>query len=189
MKIRDLALTILPATLLWTASLYAVEVHNKHQSKKIRLNQQQVSHSTPTTTKKNNINLGFLKLSPVHYKYNTPEDLLNLIPGVREINRLIPRQFSLADHRIDLDPRSMVISHEFLDSKTRASPKNSIISMTYSSLGRQFGTHLDVPLFYSSIHGFSNWSAYPLGNYTMTINKHNKIRDEILLYIKARTRF
>src|SRR5260370_41102583 len=40
-----------------------------------------------------------------------PLDLLNLIPVVRDINRMIPRQFSLAEHDVRLSPDKVIIEH------------------------------------------------------------------------------
>ena len=123
------------------------------------------------------------------YKYNEPMDLIELVPILRDINRLIPRQFSLARHEFLLDPRHITIRHEWLDLRTRAAAKNSIISLSYSSPMGYFGSRLDVPLFYSSAQGFSDWSRYPLGNYTMTLNRDGPFGDETSFYIKALTRF
>jgi hypothetical protein len=135
------------------------------------------------------LNKGLLRPRNEVIKYNEPMDLIELIPVIRDINRMIPRQFSLADHEFRLDPQKMVIQHEFLDLKARSSAKNSIISLTYTGVAGQLGTRLDIPLFYSSVLGFSNWSRYPMGNYTMTINRDNPFSDEKLFYIKALTRF
>ena len=135
-------------------------------------------------------NKGWLKPHPDVYQYNEPFDLINLIPIVRDINKIIPRQFALAEHQFTLAPRQMVIQHEFLDVRTRTAEKNSIISFSYTGvMAGQLGTSLDMPLFYSSILGFSNWSRYPMGNYTMTIDRDNPFSDERMVYIKALTRF
>ena len=123
------------------------------------------------------------------YKYNEPADLIELIPVIRDLNRMIPRQFSLANHEVRLDPHFIRIQHEWLDVRTRTASKNSIISMTYSSPMGTFGSRLDVPLFYSGALGFSDWSRYPLGNYTMTLDRDNPGGIDRSFYIKAMTRF
>lgn len=136
------------------------------------------------------LNKTLLLPPPVTYKYNEPADLVNLVPILREINEMIPRQFALAEHQFILDPNRLVIEHTFYDSSySRMTRKTSIISFSYAgNLGRQFSTHLDVPLFYSSIFGFSDWSRYPLGNYTMTFSRDSFLPNETY-YIRAITRF
>ncbi|MBI2916103.1 MAG: hypothetical protein HYY07_04515 [Elusimicrobia bacterium] len=123
------------------------------------------------------------------YKYNEPGDLIELIPFVRDINDLIPRRFSLVEHQFLLNSNEVVIQHLFHDSRSRTAPKNSIIALEYmGELGPSFDTRVEVPLFYSSLLGFSDWYRYPMGNYTMRITESNfSIREG--LYIKARTRF
>ncbi len=131
-------------------------------------------------------------LRPQHEtnRFNEPFDLVELIPIVRDINRMIPRSFSLADHEIQLDPRYMVIQHHFLDIQARSTAKTSVITFTYfGAMGSRLSTRLDVPLFYSSVMGFSNWSRYPMGNYTMRINRDNPFSEEGSVYIRALTRF
>ncbi len=127
---------------------------------------------------------------PVVYKYNEPADLINLFPLLKEINEMIPRQFSLADHQFVLDSNRVVIRHSFYDHRrARTANQSSIVSFSYSgNVGRQFSTNLDVPLFYSSILGFSDWSYYPLGNYTMTLSRDSFFTNETY-YIRAITRF
>lgn len=124
------------------------------------------------------------------YKYNEPGDLINLVPFLKEINEMIPRQFSLADHQFVLDTNRVVIRHSFYHSPhARNVNKSSVVSFTYSgNIGQQFSTNLDVPLFYSSILGLSDWSRYPLGNYTMTFTRDNYFANETY-YIRAITRF
>ena len=148
-----------------------------------------VSVSTPAAPRRT-VSPALLRPQAVIYKYREPMDLIELVPVLRDINRLIPRQFSLADHQLLLDPDHVTIRHEFLDAETRRRPKSSIISFSYTGgMGQRLGTKLDVPLFYSSIFGFSNWSSYPLGNYTMTIDRAAPFQNENVLYIRALTRF
>ncbi len=129
-----------------------------------------------------------LNPSPVTYRFNEPGDLIELIPIVRDINRMIPRRFSLANHQIVLSSNRMVINHQFFDARAKASSKISTISFSYSgSVGRELSTRLEVPLFYSSLSNFGRMSAYPMGNYTMTINRDYDPVDA--LYIRAQTRF
>ena len=135
------------------------------------------------------LNKNILRPQKEIYKYNEPYDLIELVPILRDINRMIPRQFALAEHEIRLDARYITIQHEFLDVRTRRANKNSIISLSYSTPMGYFGSKLDVPLFYSSQLGFSDWSRYPMGNYTMTLNRDNPFGDERAVYIKALTRF
>ncbi len=124
------------------------------------------------------------------YKYNEPADLIELVPILRDINRMIPRQFSFADQEVRLDPRRITIQHQWLDARARKTPKTSIISMSWSSSsGGLFSSKLDVPLFYSGTLGFSDWSMYPLGNYTMTLNRNEFLEVEKSFYIRALTRF
>lgn len=136
------------------------------------------------------LNKTLLLPPPPTNKYNEPADLINLVPILREINEMIPRQFALAEHQFTLDPNRLVVEHSFYDSSySRMTQKTSIISFSYAgNLGRQFSTHLDVPLFYSSIFGFSDWSRYPLGNYTMTFSRDSFLPNETY-YIRAITRF
>lgn len=129
-----------------------------------------------------------LKEPPVTYRFNEPGDLIELIPIVRDINRMIPRRFSLANHQFVLSSNQMVINHQFFDARARASSKTSVISFSYSGgVGHELTTQLDVPLFYSSLSNFAEMSAYPFGNYTMTINRDYRIGNS--LYIRAQTRF
>ena len=125
------------------------------------------------------------------YKYNEPADLIDLVPGLREIKAMIPRQFSLADHEFVLDPQRITIHHEWMDVRSRRTEKTSIISLSYSgsSPGFYAGSRLDVPLFYSSHFGFSDWSRYPLGNYTFTFDRDSPFNREQKVYIRALTRF
>ncbi len=143
-----------------------------------------------TQAKRRAINKSVLFPPPVIYKYNEPGDLINLFPILKEINEMIPRQFSLADHEFVLDTNRIVIRHSFYDTpRSRAASKFSVVTFTYSgNIGRQFSTNLDVPLFYSSIFGFSDWSRYPLGNYTMTFSRDNFLANETY-YIRAITKF
>lgn len=135
------------------------------------------------------LNKNILRPQKEVYKYNEPADLIELVPVLRDINRMIPRQFSLAEHEFLLNPSNITIRHELMDVRKRAAQKTSIISLTYSSPMGYFGSRLDVPLFYSSKFGFSDWSRYPLGNYTMTLNRDNPFGGERTFYIKAQTRF
>ncbi len=139
--------------------------------------------------KKRTINTSALLMPPVTYKYNEPGDLINLFPLLKQINEMIPRQFSLADHEFVLDTNRVVIRHSFYDTpRAKISSKLSVVSFTYSgNVGRAFATNLDVPLFYSSVFGFSDWSRYPLGNYTMTLSRDSFLADTY--YIRAITRF
>ena len=148
-----------------------------------------VQESTSSALSPFLVDKGLLRPQTIRYKYNEPIDLIELIPVIRDINRIIPRQFSLAEHDFRLDPQKVVIQHEFLDAKARASKKDSIISLSYTGATGQLGTRFDVPLFYSSVFGFSDWTRYPLGNYTMTINRDNPFSNERMVYIKALTRF
>lgn len=134
-------------------------------------------------------NRGLLRPQKEVYKYNEPADLINLVPILRDINEMIPRQFSLADHDVRLDPSRIVIQHEWMDSRIRNAEKNSVITLSYFSTGGYFGSRLDVPLFYSSQLGFSDWSRYPLGNYTMTFDRNSPFSPERAVYIRALTRF
>ncbi len=143
-----------------------------------------------SSSSKRKINPSFLKPEPVKTKINEPSDLLNLVPFIKEINQIIPRQFSLVNHEFRLDPNQVVIKHQFLDERVRSVPKNSIISLSYyGDLGRQLETQLDVPLFYSSFYGYgiSDWNRYPVGNYTMTITQNRYLENR--LFIRAQTRF
>ena len=100
------------------------------------------------------------------------------------------RQFALAEHKFLLDPSHITIRHEWMDSRIRKAPKSSIISLSYSSPGTNyFGSRLDVPLFYSSRFGLSEWSRYPLGNYTWTLDRTNSFSQERIVYIRALARF
>lgn len=125
------------------------------------------------------------------YKYNEPADLINLVPVLREINEMLPRQFSLAEHEFVLDPQRITIRHEWMDVRSRRAEKTSIISLSYSgpSPGPYYGSRLDMPLFYSSRMGFSDWSRYPMGNYTFTFDRNNPFNSERAVYIRALTRF
>ena len=130
----------------------------------------------------------FLKPQPLRTRINEPADLLDLIPVVKEINQMIPRQFSLVNHEFSLATNQVVIQHHFYTERTKKSAKNSIISLSYyGDLGRQFETRVDVPLFYSPMVGVEDWNRYPMGNYTMTITQ-NRFLDE-RFYIKAQARF
>lgn len=145
--------------------------------------------SPPSQIQSPALNKDFLHPVPIITKYNEPMDLIELIPVVRDINRLIPRRFSLVNHQFTLSPDQMVIQHQFNDIRSKTAVKNSIVSLSYyGDFGRSLSTRLDVPLFYSSIFGFSDWSRYPLGNYTMTINRTDFINNGAV-YIKAQTRF
>ena len=125
------------------------------------------------------------------YKYNEPMDLINLVPGLRELNEMIPRQFSLAEHDFILAPQNITIRHEWMDVRSRRAEKSSVISLTYSgpSPGPYAGSRLDVPLFYSSRLGFSDWSRFPMGNYTFTFDRTSPFSSERAVYIRALTRF
>src|SRR3989344_5321145 len=111
------------------------------------------------------------------YKYNEPFDLINLVPILRDINELIPRRFSLAEHDFVLAPQNITIRHEWMDVRSRRAEKTSIITLSYSgpspSPGPYAGSRLDVPLFYSSRLGFSDWTRYPMGNYTFTFDRNS----------------
>ena len=127
------------------------------------------------------------------YKYNEPADLIDLVPGLRELKAMIPRQFSLAEHEFVLDPQRITIRHEWMDVHSRRTEKNSIISLSYwgpgPSPGIYAGSRLDVPLFYSSRFGFSDWSHYPMGNYTFTFDRNSPFNNERAIYLRALTRF
>lgn len=136
------------------------------------------------------LNKSFLKPAPVVTKYNEPWDLVELVPIVRDINRMIPRKFSLVNNDVRLDSNQMVIVHQFLDARARSAAKQSVITFSYSGpLGSRMGTRLDVPLFYSpDFLSLFNWQSYPMGNYTMTISRNNPSGEDTL-FIKAQTRF
>ena len=121
---------------------------------------------------------------------NQPSDLIDRIPILRDFNRMVPRKFSLARHKIRfINASSVVIEKEFLDARDRSIPRNSIISFTYSgALGSSVSTFIEVPLFYSSFLGFTNWNPYSMGNYTITVNREISAPAE-RYNIVARARF
>lgn len=130
----------------------------------------------------------FLKPVPEATRAGDPMVLLELFPWVREINRLIPRRFSLAEHDVILDPNQIVIRHQFLNTRVRQRAKNSLLTLSYSgALGREINTRMELPLFYSPALGLSGWERYPFGNYTMTILRGSAGSEEI--YLRALTRF
>ena len=122
------------------------------------------------------------------YKYNEPADLIELIPIVRDLNRLIPKRFSIVNHQITLNSNEMVIKHHYLDVRAKRTRRNSIITVTYDDEGGLYNTYLEVPLLYSPLFGFSDWSMYPVGNYTMRITRGGLFSEE-KFYIRALTRF
>ncbi|OGR52250.1 MAG: hypothetical protein A3I11_05350 [Elusimicrobia bacterium RIFCSPLOWO2_02_FULL_39_32] len=122
-------------------------------------------------------------------KYNEPWDLIELIPVVRDINRMIPRRFSLVHHEFQLAPNQLVIQNSLFEPKIKSRPKNSIIALHYSGgFSSGFGTQLEVPLFYSSVIGVSEWSRYPVGSYKMIIQQSDFSISETL-FIRAQTKF
>ncbi len=135
------------------------------------------------------LNRGLLRPQKETYQYNEPFDLINLVPILKEINEMIPRQFSLASHDFRLSPNQLVIQHVFMDVRTRNAPKNSIISFSYLSGGGYAGARLDVPLLYSSEFGLTTWTPYPLGNYTWTFDRGIESTQQKTVYIRALTRF
>lgn len=122
-------------------------------------------------------------------KYNEPWDLVELIPIVRDINRLIPRHFSLANQQFQLAANQVVIQNRLFESRIKSKPKNSIIALQYSGGSTSgFGTQLELPLFYSSVIGISEWSRYPVGSYKMIIRQSDFSISESL-FIRAQTKF
>lgn len=122
-------------------------------------------------------------------KYKEPLDLIELVPVLRDINRMIPRKFSLAEHQVTLAPREINIRHELYNARVRSAEKTSIISLSYSSgLGPEVGTRLEVPLFYSSYLGLTRWEPYPAGNYTMRFTRDGGGAPQEL-FIRAQTKF
>jgi hypothetical protein len=120
-----------------------------------------------------------------------PEDLIDLIPFVRDLNRLIPRNFSLARHNFQIINDKIIINHEFLDVPTRNAVKTSLISLSYfGGWGPSVNAEVNVPLFYSQhpLTSASGWARYPMGNYTMTLNRGNLFNDE-RVYLRAVTKF
>lgn len=153
------------------------------------------SAASPVIPKiKPRLNTSFWKQPAVVYKYNEPADLIELVPILRDINQFIPRNFSLAEHQFILSPNQMTVQHQFLDERTKRTPKNSFISFTYDEAFGNYNTNVEVPLFYSPIVGLSgmrlsDWSRYPLGNYTMKIWRNEMYNNDNRLYIKAQTKF
>lgn len=129
-----------------------------------------------------------LKPVPEDPRASDPMVLLELFPWVREINRWIPRRFSLAEHDVILDPNQIVIRHQFLNARARRTGKNSVLTLSYAgALGGEMNTRLELPLFYSPALGLFGWERYPFGNYTMTILRGGSSSKEI--YLRALTRF
>ena len=122
-------------------------------------------------------------------KYNEPGDLIDLIPVVRDINALIPRNFLLAHHHFSIAGDKMVIRHQNLDTRTQSSRKKAMIVFFYTGdMGTSMGTEVEMPLFYTSVIGLSDWYRYPMGNYQMTLNQ-SQTNGRDTFYIKAQTKF
>lgn len=169
---------------------YSTEGQPDKTISKSKADQSKSDDSVPII--RSQLNINFLRHPPIKNKINEPSDLANLIPIIRDINRLIPRRFSLADHQVTLNAHEMVIKHQFMDSKKKDAIKNSVITLGYDDVGgRNVDTYLEVPLFYSSASGpsLSDWYRYPLGNYTMRITRSSTFSPEERLYIRAITRF
>lgn len=135
-------------------------------------------------------NFKIIEAPPPPERFKEPGDLVDLIPIVRDINRMIPRNFTLANQDFKILNNKLIINHEFLDYRARTARKASTISFSYSGgWGPTMNAQVDVPLFYSEhplIYG-TGWSRYPVGNYTMTLNQGGN-RDESV-FIRAQTKF
>ncbi|OGR85003.1 MAG: hypothetical protein A2901_06045 [Elusimicrobia bacterium RIFCSPLOWO2_01_FULL_54_10] len=127
---------------------------------------------------------------PEQHAIQKPMDLLDRIPIVRDINRMIPRKFSLARHKFRfINLNRIIIEKSYESLHSRQALKNSIISMTYAgAAGGAAYINLEVPLFYSESLGGSKWSAYPAGNYTVDVDRGSGSAEE-RFFLTARARF
>ncbi len=132
-----------------------------------------------------------VEAKPVPNKVNEPADLIDLVPVLRDIKRMIPKQFSIADHTCRVSANQVVIEHRYEDKKiSMVGTKNSIVSLSYSgALASDLSTLVHVPLAYKSGDGIimDGWARYPAGNYTITINRSVALMNQI--FLKAETRF
>lgn len=124
---------------------------------------------------------------PAESRFNSPSDLIELIPIVRDINRMIPRNFSLASHHFELKSLNCLVIEKKLESiRRRRTRKNSVIAFTYAGPSRLCNVDLNVPLLYSE--GFFGWESYPLGNYRLTLDRGGALEGETFR-LTAQTRF
>ncbi len=130
------------------------------------------------------------KAGPAPNKVNEPSDLLDLVPVVRDIKKMIPKNFSLADHKCTLSSLNQLkIEHSYEEQDiVKTAAKNSIISISYSGpVATDISTQLYVPIAYKTDRAKRKWARYPMGNYTITVNRGVPAPQAIL--VKAETRF
>jgi len=121
---------------------------------------------------------------------NEPSDLIDLVPVLKDIKRMIPKQFTLANHTCTVSQNQLIIEHHYDNIISKALPKNAIISLSYSgSMGDEFSTHLELPLAYKPTEGIrGDWIRYPVGNYTVTVNRGLALANQSI-FLKAQTHF
>lgn len=123
-------------------------------------------------------------------KVKEPADFIDFVPVLRDIKRMIPKQFQLANHKCKASLNQLVIEHRYDNMVSKALPKLATFSVSYSApVGDGISTHVDLPLAYKPGKGIrGEWNAYPLGNYTVTVNRGDSAATQVV-YFKAEARF
>jgi hypothetical protein len=135
-------------------------------------------------------NARYITQMPPPPKYQRPEDLIELVPVLRDLNRLLPRHFSLADHNVVLSPDAMEVSHSYHPPGMSRLPKNSMVIFGYEDFSPRWNQTFEMPLFFSPQSNFGDLAPYPFGsNYTWRVTRGDSGRTEFYYYLRARTRF
>lgn len=123
-------------------------------------------------------------------KVKEPADFIDFVPVLRDIKRMIPKQFQLANHKCKASLNQLVIEHRYDSMASKALPKHATFSVSYSAPVRDgISTNVDLPLAYKPDAGIKgDWNAYPLGNYTVTVNRGDDHATQVV-YFKAEARF
>ena len=131
----------------------------------------------------------FMGPPPPQNRIQRPFDLIELIPVLRDINRMIPRNFSLARHKFRvINANRIIIEKKFEDLRCRLRRKNSIVTFSYNGGAGSAGSLMvDVPLFYAESFRPSGWGRYPVGNYTVTLDRSGgSPEDKISMCVQTR---
>jgi hypothetical protein len=117
-------------------------------------------------------------------KYQTPEDVLSLVPLLGEI----PRTFLIGDgFTMKLSVDQLRIDHMGYRSKSKGAQRTCMIGLSYTApVAGFFTSRIDIPLLNSPTLKYSDWSVSSFGDYVVYLSRLPADHASLRLAISAR---